>query len=55
MRMEKDMGNGYYVKTFEKYIPHQIAWREKSAMQDGSGTAGLTNLFDSVINEEKIC
>ncbi|NND86974.1 MAG: asparagine synthase [Nitrosopumilus sp.] len=39
-------------KTFEKYIPAQIAWREKSPMQDGSGTAGLTNLFNSVIGEE---
>ncbi|MHA7647132.1 asparagine synthase C-terminal domain-containing protein [Nitrosopumilus sp. S4] len=39
-------------KTFEKYIPAQIAWREKSPMQDGSGTSGLTNLFNSVIGEE---
>ena len=38
-------------KTFEKYIPKQIAWREKSPMQDGSGTSGLTNLFDSIIEE----
>ncbi len=40
-------------KTFEKHIPHQIAWREKSPMQEGSGTAGLTGLFDSVIGEEQ--
>ena len=40
-------------KTFEKHIPHQIAWREKSPMQEGSGTAGLTNLFDSIIGEEQ--
>ncbi|MCV0392340.1 MAG: 7-cyano-7-deazaguanine synthase [Nitrosopumilus sp.] len=39
-------------KSFEKYIPVQIAWREKSPMQDGSGTSGLTNLFNSVIGEE---
>lgn len=39
-------------KTFEKNIPTQIVWREKSPMQDGSGTAGLSNLFDSVINEQ---
>lgn len=39
-------------KTFEKQIPTQIAWREKSPMQDGSGTSGLTNLFNSVIGEE---
>jgi asparagine synthase (glutamine-hydrolysing) len=40
-------------KTFEKHIPHQIAWREKSPMQEGSGTAGLTYLFDSIIGEEQ--
>ena len=40
-------------KTFEKHIPHQIAWREKSPMQEGAGTAGLTELFNSVINEEQ--
>lgn len=40
-------------KTFEKNIPRQIAWREKSPMQDGSGTVGLTNLFDTIIGEEQ--
>ena len=40
-------------KTFEKNIPQQIAWREKSPMQDGSGTVGLTNLFDSIVGEEQ--
>ena len=35
------MVNGFLRKTFEKYIPQQIAWREKSPMQDGSGTAGI--------------
>jgi len=39
-------------KTFENKIPQQITWREKSPMQEGSGTAGLSNLFDSVINEQ---
>jgi len=39
-------------KTFEKNIPTQIVWREKSPMQEGSGTAGLSNLFDSVINDQ---
>ena len=55
VKNEKGKRHGKWIlrKTFEKYIPHQIAWREKSAMQDGSGTVGLTNLFDSVINEEK--
>ncbi len=49
---EKRHGKWILRKTFEKYIPKQIVWREKSAMQDGSGTAGLTNLFNSIINEE---
>ena len=40
-------------KTFEKNIPQQIAWREKSPMQDGSGTVGLTSLFDSIVGEEQ--
>ncbi len=49
---KKRHGKWILRKTFEKYIPMQIAWREKSPMQDGSGTAGLTNLFDSVINDQ---
>lgn len=40
-------------KTFEKKIPQQIAWRDKSPMQDGAGTAGLTNLFDSIVGEKQ--
>ncbi len=49
---EKRHGKWILRKTFEKHIPQQIAWREKSPMQDGSGTAGLTNLFTSIIGEE---
>jgi len=54
VRNEKERREGKWIlrKTFEKYIPPQIAWREKSAMQDGSGTMGLTNLFNSIISEE---
>ncbi|MBC8517061.1 MAG: 7-cyano-7-deazaguanine synthase, partial [Nitrosopumilus sp.] len=44
---EKRYGKWILRKTFEKYIPQQIAWRDKSPMQDGAGTSGLTNLFDS--------
>jgi asparagine synthase (glutamine-hydrolysing) len=40
-------------KTIEKYIPEQIVWRKKSPMQEGAGTVGLTNLFESIINEKK--
>jgi len=39
-------------KMFEKKIPDQIIWRKKAALQDGSGTAGLTNLFESIIQEK---
>ncbi len=55
VRSEKEKRYGKWIlrKTFEKYIPQQVAWREKSPMQDGAGTAGLTNLFNSVIEEEK--
>ena len=49
---EKRHGKWILRKTFEKNIPMQIVWREKSPMQDGSGTAGLSNLFDSVINDQ---
>ena len=54
VRDEKRKRHGKWIlrKTFEKHIPMQIAWREKSPMQDGSGTAGLSNLFDSVINDK---
>ena len=50
---ERRWGKWILRKTFEKYIPPQIAWRKKSPMQDGAGTSGLTTLFDSIIDEEK--
>lgn len=49
----KRQGKWILRKTFEKNIPRQIAWREKSPMQDGSGTAGLTYLFDSIVSEKQ--
>ena len=49
----KRQGKWILRKTFEKNIPQQIAWREKSPMQDGSGTVGLTDLFDSIVGEEQ--
>jgi len=48
----KKQGKWILRKTFEKIIPKQIVWREKSPMQEGSGTIGLSNLFDSVINDQ---
>jgi asparagine synthase (glutamine-hydrolysing) len=55
VKEEKNVRYGKWIlrKTFEKYIPTQIVWRKKSPMQEGAGTAGLTNLFESIINEEK--
>ncbi|ABK76937.1 asparagine synthase (glutamine-hydrolyzing) [Cenarchaeum symbiosum A] len=38
-------------KAFEDAIPRAIAWRPKAALQDGSGTAGLTGLFESVVSD----
>ncbi|GKS67826.1 asparagine synthase [Nitrosarchaeum sp.] len=54
VRDEKTKRHGKWIlrKTFEKHIPIQIAWREKSPMQDGSGTVGLSNLFNTVINDQ---
>jgi len=54
VREENGKRHGKWIlrKTFEQHIPKQITWREKSPMQDGSGTVGLTNLFESVISEE---
>ena len=36
-------------KAFENSLPGSIVWREKSAMQDGSGTGGLTSFLDGMI------
>jgi asparagine synthase (glutamine-hydrolysing) len=39
-------------KTFEEKLPANIVWRDKTAMQDGAGTAGLTELFNSLIPKD---
>ncbi len=54
VRDEKTKRYGKWIlrKTFEKNIPMQIAWREKSPMQDGSGTVELSNLFNTVITDQ---
>ena len=39
-------------KAFENDLPPSIIWREKTPMQDGSGTTGLTKMFDSVITDD---
>ena len=54
VKEEKNIRYGKWIlrKTFENHIPMQIAWRKKSPMQEGAGTVGLTDLFESIINEE---
>ena len=39
-------------ETFEKELPRNIVWREKSPMQDGSGTSNLTELFNTIITDK---
>ncbi len=48
----KPYGKWILRKAFENKIPSAITWRKKSPMQDGSGTSGLTNFFDSIIQDE---
>ena len=38
--------------TFEKDLPRNIIWRKKSPMQDGAGTANLTDLFNTIITDK---
>jgi len=54
VKTEKGRKHGKWIlrKTFERKIPFKIAWREKSPMQDGSGTSGLTNFFDVIITDD---
>ncbi len=48
----KKFGKWILRKTFEDKIPSQIVWRDKSPMQDGAGTVGLTKLFESLISDK---
>lgn len=47
----KKFGKWILRKTFEDKIPKSIIWREKSPMQDGAGTSALTNLFETLIQD----
>ena len=38
-------------KAFENDLPRSIVWREKAAMQDGSGTSGLTSFLENTIGQ----
>jgi asparagine synthase (glutamine-hydrolysing) len=48
---QKVFGKYILRKTFEDYLPTSIVWREKSPMQEGAGTSGLTNLFETIITD----
>ncbi len=47
----KKYGKWILRKAFESDLPESIIWREKSAMQDGSGTSGLTSFLDGMISD----
>ena len=50
---EKGIKYGKWIlrKAFEDILPGSIVWREKDAMQDGSGTSGLTAFLDNLITD----
>lgn len=48
----KKYGKFILRKSFEGMIPSMIAWRQKSPMQEGAGTQGLTEFFDGTIPDE---
>jgi len=54
VKIERGNIHGKWIlrKTFERKIPMQIAWREKSPMQNGAGTSGLVKLFDILSNDK---
>ncbi len=45
----KKYGKWILRKAFENDLPESIVWRDKDAMQDGSGTVGLTSFLDGLI------
>ena len=49
---DKRFGKWILRKAFENDLPSSVIWRKKTAMQDGSGTASLTKLFDSIITDD---
>lgn len=51
VHQEKGIKYGKWIlrKAFEDILPESIVWREKDAMQDGSGTSGLTAFLDNLI------
>ena len=54
VNQKNDVKFGKWVlrKAFENDLPSSVIWRKKTPMQDGSGTVGLTKMFDSVITDD---
>jgi len=52
VKEDKRFGKWILRETFEKDLPKNIIWREKSPMQDGSGTNNLTGLFNTIITDD---
>jgi len=48
----KKYGKWVLRKAFEHIIPQSIVWRDKSPMQDGSGTNSLTAFFENSVKDE---
>lgn len=48
----KKFGKFILRKAFEDLIPKQIIWRQKSPMQEGAGTQGLTEFFENSISDD---
>ena len=48
----KKFGKWILRESFERDLPNNIIWREKSPMQDGSGTNNLTDLFNTIITDD---
>ena len=54
INQKNDIKFGKWVlrKAFENTLPDSVIWREKTPMQDGSGTTNLTKLFNSIITDD---
>ena len=47
----KKFGKFILRQMYEDKIPKAIVWREKSPLQDGAGTASLTDLFNTIMGD----
>ena len=49
----KKFGKWILRKMFENKIPKSVAWRDKSPMEDGAGTSGLTSFFEGLVPDDR--